>query len=230
VELHLTQVTFPGLQVLTEWASRFNPEMPIPAQATRLHGIRDEEVAKEPRFAETAEWLQRLLRRHVLIAYNGRRFDVPLLHNELVRCGQEGLPAGQFVIDPYELFQQDIPRTLTGAVHHYLGEAHPEAHTARGDVHAMLRVLGQQLRSRDPTLVLEGLKRTSYFDRAGCFYQEPDGVIRFGFGKHRGEPVAGHPDYLQWILGADFEPRVKRLARDFLIQTRGSAPGPGGAA
>ncbi len=33
---------------------RINPERPIPAEATAVHGIRDEDVAREPTFRQIA--------------------------------------------------------------------------------------------------------------------------------------------------------------------------------
>jgi DNA polymerase-3 subunit epsilon len=216
VELHLALVTFPDLAIEQEWSFRFNPGIPIPPDAIRLHGIRDQDVAGQPRLGGQAAGLQELLRRHPLIAYNGRRFDLPLLHNELVRCGQPGLPVHHLLVDPLELFREDAPHSLTGAVRYYLGEDHPAAHTAAGDVNAMLRVLRVQLQGRDPKKVLDGQVHKVTLDHAGHFYRDQEGTVRFGFGKHRGKPVVCHPDYLRWITLAGFDHHIKRLALQFL--------------
>ena len=35
----------------------------------------------------------------------------------------------------------------------------------------------------------------------------------FGFGRHRGDPVDAHPDFLDWMLGRDFPPSTLAVAR-----------------
>ena len=70
-----------------------DPERPIPPEATRVHGITDEDAARcAPLRAHLDGILERLEGR-VLLAYNAR-FDVPLLLNELARAGAPLTPAG----------------------------------------------------------------------------------------------------------------------------------------
>jgi DNA polymerase-3 subunit epsilon len=126
---------------------RLNPEAPIPAAATAVHGIRDQDVQDSPRFRDVAARVQGFLRGHTLIAYNGKRFDIPVLHRALREAGQPGI-RGNPILDPYLLFTQDAPRTLTAACQYYLGLAHPKAHESAADVQAMLDVLRMQLTRR----------------------------------------------------------------------------------
>jgi DNA polymerase-3 subunit epsilon len=129
------------------FTQRINPETPIPAEATAVHGIRDQDVQDEPRFRDVAGRVQGFLRGHTLIAYNGKRFDIPVLHRALREAGQPGIRANP-VLDPYLLFTQDAPRTLTAACQYYLGVPHPNAHESAADVQAMLDVLRIQLTRR----------------------------------------------------------------------------------
>ena len=46
---------------MLERVRRFNPGMPIPPEATAVHGIRDEDISDEPRFARRARSLAALL-------------------------------------------------------------------------------------------------------------------------------------------------------------------------
>jgi DNA polymerase-3 subunit epsilon len=129
------------------FTQRLNPQVLIPAEATAVHSIRDQDVADAPRFRDVAARVQGFLRGTTLIAYNGKRFDIPVLHRCLREAGQSGIRENP-VLDPYLLFTQDAPRTLTAACQYYLGVPHPHAHESAADVQAMLDVLRIQLTRR----------------------------------------------------------------------------------
>lgn len=198
---------------------RFSPGIAIPAKATAVHGIRDEDVRDAPPFSRLAARVQGMLEDAVLIAFNGLTFDLPLLHEELTRAGQPGVGPNSAVIDPYRLFIEDAPRTLAGAVRHYLGREHDGAHSAEGDARAMLEVLRVQWARRHAKAPrLEDLRFADgreWLDASRCFYRQ-DGVVRFGFGKHRGEPAQAFPRYLEWMAKGDFSAQAKQVARRVL--------------
>jgi DNA polymerase-3 subunit epsilon len=135
------------LNVHRSFTQRLNPGIPIPPVATALHGIRDQDVQDAPTFQDVAARVQGFLRGATLIAYNGRRFDIPVLHRTLREAGQPGI-RGNPILDPYLLFTQDAPRTLTAACQFYLGGPHPRAHQSAADVQAMLNVLRIQIMRR----------------------------------------------------------------------------------
>jgi DNA polymerase-3 subunit epsilon len=144
------------LKVQRSFTQRLNPGTPIPEAATKVHGIRDQDVHEAPTFSEVAARVQGFLRGATLIAYNGRRFDVPVLHRNLREAGQPGI-RGNPILDPYLLFTEDAPRTLTAACQYYLGVPHPNAHQSAADVQAMLDVLRIQLMRRHlPRLLQTG--------------------------------------------------------------------------
>src|ERR1041385_7531183 len=82
------------------FTQRLNPGTPIPPDSTQIHGIKDTDVHDQPRFEAIAGRVQAFLRDATLIAYNGRRFDVPVLHRHLRQAGQLGVQANP-VLDPY---------------------------------------------------------------------------------------------------------------------------------
>ncbi|MCA1811145.1 MAG: 3'-5' exonuclease [Halobacteriales archaeon] len=135
------------LKVLRSFTQRLNPESSIPTAATELHGISDQDVQGEPLFRDVAARVQGFVRGATLIAYNGRRFDIPVLHRHLRAVGQPGIQ-GNPLIDPYLLFTEDAPRTLTAACQFYLGRTHSQAHQSAADVQVMLDVLRMQLMRR----------------------------------------------------------------------------------
>lgn len=62
-----------------------NPGIPIPKEATKIHGITDEMVAEAPAFANIEPALQALLTGRRVAGYNVN-FDWGILHNELRRA------------------------------------------------------------------------------------------------------------------------------------------------
>lgn len=226
IEMHMRQVEWPLLRTLWSATYSFDPEMPIPPEATLVNGLTDEMVKDCAPFRYYAQHLRsRLSDDCVVIAYNGRRFDVPLLHHEFIRAGVPGLEPNLPIIDPYEIFLQDYPRTLTGAVKQYLKRDHAKAHNAEADVDAMIMILGTQLLSHPAPDVLEAALTPDHvrLDFGGCFYRDGEGVIRFGFGKHRDKPAASHPEYLKWMLRRDFDEEAKKCAKECLDCTPAAA-------
>lgn len=211
VELALIRVS-PHGDVL-ERVRRFNPGIPIPPEATAVHGITDADVADEPPFAARARSLLELLEPCDLAGFNIRRFDLPMLISEMGRSGLRLELAGRRIVDIQTIFHREEPRDLSAAARFYLEREHPEAHSALGDIRTSAAVLSAQL-ERYPHLPtdLDGLH--AYCDQYAPFETELDrwfssdeAGLTFRRGKHRGrtlEDVATHePDYLHWMLGAD---------------------------
>jgi DNA polymerase-3 subunit epsilon len=204
---------------------RVNPERPIPAGATAVHGIRDEDVAGEPTFRQLARGLLELLEGADLAGFNVRRFDVPLLGRELREAGHDLGLAGRKVVDAMTIFHRKEPRDLTAAVRFYLDREHEGAHGAEADLTATLEVLEAQLERYEdlPREVAEldswTHPRPGAVDREGKFV-EKDGEIQFAFGKHRGRALAEvareTPDYLRWVMETDFPEDAKELVREAL--------------
>ncbi len=227
VELALIKITPQG-DVL-ERVRRFNPGIPIPAEATAVHGISDADVADEAPFCARARALHGLLDGCDLAGFNIRRFDLGMLVAEFQRCDIRLDLEGRRIIDVQNIFHREEPRDLSAAARFYLGREHEEAHTALADIRTSAAVLVAQL-GRYPTLPrdLDGLHAyceeyapmRSEVDR--WFSSEEDGRV-FRRGKHKGRPLdevaANEPDYLHWMTGADdMDEEVLRLVRDALAR------------
>lgn len=63
-----------------------NPGMPMPADATAVHGLTDAFLADKPAFANTAASLISFIGDAPLVAHNAS-FDVGILNAEFARCG-----------------------------------------------------------------------------------------------------------------------------------------------
>ena len=225
IELAFIKITPQG--DVMERVRRFNPGMPIPPEATAVHGITDADVADEASFCQRARALLDHLDDCDLAGFNIRRFDVHLLIAELRRCGIEFDVRGRRVIDVQNIFHREEPRDLSAAARFYLGREHEEAHTALGDIRTSAAVLGAQLqRYEHLPRDLDGLH--AYCESYAPFLTEVDrwfGPVEegrvFRRGKHKGRPLddvaRNEPDYLHWMLGADDMPEeVLRIVRDAL--------------
>lgn len=230
IELAVLRIS-PGGDV-SERVRRFNPGIPIPPEATAVHGIRDEDVAHEPPFPRVAKSLADLLDPCDLAGFNIRRFDLPMLLAEFRRSGVAFDIQDRRIIDVQMIFHRQEPRDLSAAARFYLGEAHEEAHTALGDIRTTARVLAAQLqRYAELPRDMDGLHR--YCDEVRPFetevdrwFDDPSGRTLFRRGRHRGRPLdevaTDSPDYLEWMLRAeDMDDAVLNLVREALARVRG---------
>jgi len=226
VELALIRVD-PGGNV-TEKVRRFNPGIPIPPEASAVHGITDADVADKPPFAARARSLADLLEPADLAGFNLRRFDLPMLLAEFRRADIHFDVAERRIIDAQFIFHREEPRDLSAAVRFYLDREMEDAHSALADIRATAAVLGAQL-ERYPHLPRDLDQLDRYCDEVQPFETEverwfeetPEGHRLFRRGKHRGRPLAEiagqHPDYLEWMLGLDdLDEGVKEVVRDAL--------------
>ena len=205
---------------------RVNPEMPISAGATRVHGIKDEDVAGEPTFRQYAKNLLAFLDGCDLSGFNAIRFDLPMLRAEFARVGMQLDLDNRSVVDPMVIFHQMEPRDLGAAYSKYCGKTlDAAAHTSAGDVRAAMEILDAQVQYY-PEL---GISLASLHDV--CHPKEPDWIDdegkllttdsgpALGFGKYRGRLLKDiarlDGEYLNWVIyEGDFSDQVKQVVRE----------------
>ena len=225
IEIALVRVDPDGGRVAI--ARRVNPGRPIPAEATAVHGIRDEDVAQSPSFRQIAREILDALKDADLAGFNVRRFDVPLLDREFREAGLDLALASRRIVDVMTIYHKKEPRDLTAAVRYFLGRDHDGAHTASRDVAATLEVLESQLaRYEDLPRSVDDLDSFCFpvpagaVDRSGKFVLR-EGEVVFAFGRQRGKPLREvarvQRDYLEWILKQqDFPEDARSLVRKAL--------------
>jgi len=208
---------------------RFDPGVPIPAEATAVHGITDEDVAGRPLFGEMASGVHKLFVDCDLAGFNIRRFDLPLLLEELKRAGYE-LPVGKRrIIDLLTIFHRENPRDLEAAVERYLHRPHRGAHAALADTEACVELLVAQMEAHGLPRSVEGLH--AYCDETSPFETEVEKwfdvsgpVPVFRRGKYSGRKVTElltdgrGRGYLDWMItkAEDMAAEVKQVAIDAL--------------
>jgi DNA polymerase-3 subunit epsilon len=113
----------PGGQ-LDHRTRRVNPAVPIPPEATAIHGVPDDDVADCPAFRAIAPGLARFLDGCDLGGFNILKNDLRLLAAEYNRAGVAFPVAGRKVIDACYIFHQKERRDLTAAYRFYCGLDH----------------------------------------------------------------------------------------------------------
>jgi len=215
------------------YQSLVNPEMPIPAEATAVHGITDADVADAPLLATLAPTLLEELKGCDLSGFNLLRFDIPFLAEELHRVGVEWDSSKLRVVDVQRIYHQMEPRNLGAALKYYCGREHEGAHDALADVEATADVLLAQLERYPEALegsidflgTMSGDRQRSP-DAAGKLAFDDKGNICLSFGKYKGWSLENigrnDPGYLQWLMTkAELPGSTLSIMRNVLAEMQG---------
>lgn len=224
---------------------RINPEMPIPAEASAVHGIYDEDIKDSPAFRKAAHEIQSFLEGCDLAGYNSVKFDLPLLVEEFMRAGIEFDISKRKMVDAQRIFHHMEPRTLGAAYRFYCGREMSEdgvAHSAEFDTLVTFQVLNEQVKRYEnqerkdekgnvtiPVLndveILDKLCRGNQVDLANRMIYNDKGDVVFNFGKHKGKLVTDvlkqDPSYYDWMMRGDFARDTKRRLTDIKLSMSG---------
>lgn len=118
-----------------------NPQMPIPAGATEVHGITDDMVKDAPTFKQVANEIKQFIEGCDLGGYNSNRFDIPMLIEEFLRAGIDFSVDGKKFVDVQKVFHLMEQRTLSAAYKFYCNKSLDGAHSAEIDATATWEVL-----------------------------------------------------------------------------------------
>lgn len=200
-----------------------NPQMPIPPDATAVHGITDEMVKDKPTFQVLAGAIEGFFRGCDLGGFNVSNFDVPLLHEEFCRCAFDGeaLDLSQaIIIDAGTIFKRKEERTLTAAYKFFCGQVMSNAHNAEYDNKVTVDVTLAQLSRYGFSNLFEAAQWSEYDERridlAGKIVMNDKGEPVYSFGKVKGVRVVDDPGFARWMLGKDFTTNTKDCLRRIL--------------
>src|SRR5699024_7230330 len=143
VEMSILKVFPNGNKESHTW--RVNPEMIIPAEVIKVHGITNEAVANEPTFKELSKTVYQFIKGCDLAGYNSNRFDIPLLAEELLRAEIDFDIKSAMAVDVQTIFHKMEKRTLEAAYKFYCNRDLSNAHSAEADTNATYEVLKAQL-------------------------------------------------------------------------------------
>ena len=205
---------------------RINPEMPISAQSTAIHGITNDDVKNCPTFKEVAKNLAMFIDGCDVVGYNSIRFDVPVLVEEFLRVGVEIDFRKRKMIDVQNIFHKMEQRTLSAAYKFYCKKDMENAHSAEADTRATYEILQAQLDcypdlENDVNYLSKFSTRTRNVDYAGRIVLNDKDEPVFNFGKHKGKQVKVVLDqeatYYSWMMNGDFTLDTKRVLTEIRL-------------
>lgn len=218
---------------------RVNPAMPIPAEATEIHGITDADVAGQPKFSEYAEAIIKFMEGCDIAGFNNIRYDLPLLRREFKDIKIDFNMEGRNVVDCMMIYHMRERRNLAAAYLKYCGKELTKAHTAEGDAATVIEILeGQLAMYSDLPQDMKALHELCHpvhknaIDSEGKFIKV-NGKVICNFGeKHNGRDIwyikKVDIGYFYFILRSDFSEEVKKIAKWALFAKRKAVKKPDG--
>ena len=203
-----------------------NPEMDIPAAATAVHGISDEDIKDEPPFRRYANSMLKWFENCDLAGFNSNNFDIPLLSEEFARCGLEFPSKDTVFIDVFLLEKLLNGHSLGATYKRYTGEELENAHDAMVDIRATHQIFLKQL-EKSPEYntslseIAEKCNRgKNWVDLSKKIYEE-EGIYYFGFGKHKNTAISEVPeDYVDWFMNGDFTRNTKMCLQKIIASLK----------
>jgi DNA polymerase III subunit epsilon len=240
VEICILKIKQDGTEdVMTK---RVNPTIPIPLEASLVHGIYDEDVRNEPTFKQVAKTIAQFLEGCDLAGYNSNKFDIPILLEEFLRAEIDFDLQNRKTVDVQNIFHQMEQRTLKAAYKFYCEKELENAHSAEADIRATYEVLLAQVEKYQNTEVkdkagnksipvkndVDALHKFTYLnqnvDFAGRMIYNEKGEEIFNFGKHKGKRVADvfniEPSYFDWMMNGDFPLYTKKKLTELRLKMK----------
>ena len=218
VEISILKIFPNGNKESKTWL--VNPEIPIPLEASNIHGITNDIVKDEPNFKIIASDVKSMINNCDLAGFNSNKFDIPLLAEELLRSKIDFSLENILTIDVQNIFHKMEQRTLSAAYKFYCGKSLENAHSSKADTLATFEVLESQIEKYDDLkgdvgFLSDFSSRGKNVDLAGFIKYNKDDVPCFSFGKHKDKTVdyvlENESGYFGWLLNADFPIYTKKI-------------------
>ena len=143
VEMSVLKINVNGDEEQRVWL--LNPEMPISAESTSVHGYTNEMVADKPTFREKAKEIALFIGNADLAGYNILKFDLPMLVEEFLRVDYDFDLKDRDFIDVMNIYMKMEPRNLKSAYRYFCHAELEGAHGAMADTKATYDVLRAML-------------------------------------------------------------------------------------
>ena len=218
VEIACIKIDLDGTK--TEKHALINPTIPIPKEASEVHGITDEKVANAPKFVELSKSLYAFFYGCDIAGYNSDSFDIPLLVQEFSRCN---IIFGDWdfnTIDVLSVERVLRPNKLSDVYKRYTGKDLEDAHSALADVNATLEILFHQYDGKEeitPEEIESQYRQKKRYDLSNKLYVNADGKVCWSFGKLMNQPIENDISYVDWVLKQNsFTNETKRKINEYL--------------
>ena len=165
------------------------PAIPIPQEASRIHGITDDMVADKPTFEEVGKnFIEFCSGPTVLIAHNNDRFDKHFLNQEFKRSNIENPEFTHFdSLKWARKYRPDLRTHTLQSLRELYGFEANNAHRALDDVIILHKVF-------------QAMTGDLNIDQVIHLLNASNEIKRMPFGKHSGKPLNLVPkDYVSWL-------------------------------
>ncbi len=229
VEISIVKLNPDGGQEI--YTRRVNPGVPIPLEASLIHGLYDKDLKNEPHFKDLAQEVFQFIGLSDLAGFNVLKYDIPLLVEEFLRSGIDFDLDKRNLLDAQKIFHLMEKRNLSAAYKFYCGKKLENAHSAEADTLATVDVFRAQIERyfgesvedlqgnklgvfENDMKKIHALVNERMVDLAGRFVFNSQGQEIFNFGKHKGKTIEQtlkeEPGYYEWMMKGDFPLDTKR--------------------
>lgn len=172
------------------FSTLINPQIPIPEEASKIHGIYDKDVKDAPDFVTAFQLFSDFCKEDgILVAHNNDHFDTPILKKECLR--HHLTPLSLKTIDSLKWAQKyrpDLPKHNLQYLRYVYGIEENQAHRALDDVMTLYRVFAILIGDLSPDQVYD------------LMYNINPSIMRMPFGKHKGQLLKDVPaSYIRWL-------------------------------
>ena len=192
----------------TEIDTLINPEVEIPPEASKIHGLYKKDVKNKPKFKHIIKPVKSLFENSEYFGgYNILGYDVPLLINLLERQGDsiKDIESKKYIDVFYivkNILSKDdlsaLPRLNLESVYNFITDKKLDAHNAKFDTTACVEILDifeqEDLPWRDYILGYEDLPTVEITNK--------DYIVKIGrhCGLSIGQLISDQPSYLKWMV------------------------------
>lgn len=209
---------------------KVNPTIPIPIEASDVHGITDEMVKDLPTFKQYAQAIRNWFEGCDLAGFNSDNYDVPLLSAEFERSGLEGISWNPNLLDIIKLYRLLYPNTLSEVYKRLTGKELEGAHGAVVDIlgtkeiaDILIPQLNDTVEEQLVTIAeidsfMQGDKKR--VDLAGKMYTDVDGVVKWNFSKNKDKAVLADTGFVNWFNQQGFPQESKNKIKELQAKTK----------
>lgn len=199
-----------------------NPEIKISKESSEINGRKNVELKKYSTFKKRAQEIWDIFNSCCYGGFNIVNFDLPMLKREFLRVGMDFNYSTANIIDSRVVHEHMEPWTLSGAYKFYCKKNYSSySRDALNDVEIMAEILEKQikdyraLKDWDFVFRVHNTREAKHEDTRKKFYWKK-GEAHFAFSKYRDMPLSKvakiDPEFLKWIIGADFSEETKNIA------------------
>jgi len=202
-----------------------NPQIPIPPESTKVHGITDKDVKDKPTFKQYGEKVKKFLNDCDIGGFGVKRFDLPLLEAEFSRNNIKFTSHDRKILDSMIIYHELEPRDLEAAYKRYCNKELEHVHKSIIDTKASFEVFKSQIEKEDIPQDIDSLHKfcnkdeENWIDSQGKFIWKDNKAI-INFGPHKGmsleEMCNKEHGFLEWMLTKDFSFQVIQIVQDAL--------------